>query len=68
MGWIDDFSDIDSVVAPVVKMLDHRCLNDIVENPTSENLATWIARALSALNLASVTVSETRKSRARWTP
>lgn len=67
-GWVMDFAELDAVVDPLVKSLDHRCLNDIVENPTSENLATWIAKRLSPLNLAAVTVSETPRSRARWTP
>lgn len=67
-GWVMDFADIDAAVAPVVARLDHRCLNDFLGNPTSENLAVWIAGELTDLPLASVTVSETRKSRARWSP
>lgn len=68
-GWVMDFADVDAVVDPLVKSLDHRCLNDLLENPTSENLAAWIAAQLArSLSLASVTVSETPRSRARWTP
>lgn len=68
LGWIDDFADIDAVIKPLVASLDHRCLNDLIENPTSEQLVEYVARCLSALNLVSVTLSETAKSRARWTP
>ncbi len=68
MGWIDDFAVIDAVAAPVIASLDHSTLNDQLDNPTSEQLAAWIAGQLGALSLASVEVSETRRSRARWTP
>ena len=69
-GWIMDFSSVDTVVQPLVAQLDHRLLNDIVENPTSENLALWLSRKMLdlGLNLASLEVSETAKSHARWTP
>jgi 6-pyruvoyltetrahydropterin/6-carboxytetrahydropterin synthase len=43
--------------------LDHRYLNDIpgLENPTSENLAIWIWRALSPVlpQLKEITIGET---------
>jgi 6-pyruvoyltetrahydropterin/6-carboxytetrahydropterin synthase len=43
-GWIMDFGDIKSALAPIYQQLDHHYLNDIqgLENPTSENLAAWI--------------------------
>ena len=47
--------------------LDHRCLNDIpgLENPTSENLAIWIWRALASTreDLRAVLVAETCTAR-----
>jgi len=48
MGWVADFADISAAFAPVFEQLDHRYLNDIegLDNPTSENLARWIWRAL----------------------
>jgi 6-pyruvoyl-tetrahydropterin synthase len=63
-----DFADVDSVVSPLVALLDHRSLNDFIENPTSENLTLWFAAALGALPLAYIEVSETAKSKARWSP
>ncbi len=43
-GWVMDFADIKTICDPVIKQLDHYCLNDIrgLENPTSENLAHWL--------------------------
>lgn len=43
-GWVLDFSEIKTVVRPVVDLLDHRYLNDIpgLDNPTSENIARWL--------------------------
>jgi 6-pyruvoyltetrahydropterin/6-carboxytetrahydropterin synthase len=43
-GWIVDFAEIKSAFAPLEKTLDHNYLNEIegLENPTSENIATWI--------------------------
>ena len=47
-GWVMDFADLKEAFAPVFDALDHRYLNDIdgLENPTSENLAIWIWRAM----------------------
>lgn len=62
-GFVVDFFDIEAVLAPALKQLDHSCLNDIagLENPTAENIALWTWRkiipALSAL--ASVRIYET---------
>ena len=65
-GWVIDFATIDEVVAPLVRRLDHRVLNELVglENPTSEVLAAWLWSMLKRdLPLLSrVTVSETRSS------
>ena len=46
MGWFIDFGDLEDVVLPVIKQLDHYLLNDIegLSNPTSEILAGWIFR------------------------
>lgn len=68
-GWIRDFADIDAFVCPIVATLDHHLLNDILENPTSENLVRWFAEKLGpVLHLHSLELSETTRSRARWTP
>lgn len=43
-GWVMDFADLKRAFKPLFDQLDHRCLNDIegLENPTSENLASWV--------------------------
>ncbi len=62
MGWVADFADIDAVVAPLVKQLDHRYPNDGpgLENPTSEVIAQWLLERLrkSELPVRSVTICE----------
>ncbi len=44
LGWVIDFADIDEAFRPVFERVDHYYLNEIpgLENPTSENLASWI--------------------------
>jgi 6-pyruvoyltetrahydropterin/6-carboxytetrahydropterin synthase len=63
MGWVIDFAEIKSAFKPVEEAIDHRFLNDVpgLENPTSENLATWIWEQLSAAlpMLSKVVVRET---------
>jgi len=62
-GWVMDFADLKAAFRPVYEQLDHRYLNEIagLENPTSENLARWIWRALapSLAGLAEIEVRET---------
>lgn len=73
LGWVIDFSGVDVVVQEfVVKVLDHRTLNDIpgLENPTSELIAWWIWQRLSAATfgdgrmLARVAIHENGRSTA----
>jgi 6-pyruvoyltetrahydropterin/6-carboxytetrahydropterin synthase len=42
-GFLRDFAEIDADVAPLIKKVDHRVLNDIegLENPTAEIIAAW---------------------------
>ena len=43
-----DFDDLARIVrTAVIDKLDHRHLNDTIENPTSENIALWIWRRLA---------------------
>jgi 6-pyruvoyltetrahydropterin/6-carboxytetrahydropterin synthase len=61
-GFIIDFWDLDKVVEPLVQMIDHRALNDIVglSNPTAENIAAWFLQRLSSNHVSAVRVYETK--------
>ncbi len=68
LGWVVDFADVAAAWKPLHELLDHRYLNEVegLENPTSENLARFIAERLdvpSPARLVSVTVHETCASR-----
>ncbi len=42
-GMMLDFGILKQTAAEeVVDVLDHRCLNDIIEQPTAENIAVWV--------------------------
>ncbi len=62
-GFVVDFFDIEQAFGPLLKTLDHHCLNEIdgLANPTAENIAVWIfARMKKALpQLSGVIVYET---------
>jgi 6-pyruvoyltetrahydropterin/6-carboxytetrahydropterin synthase len=46
-GMIADFGDVKAAVhEQVIARVDHRNLNDLLENPTAENIARWIWEAL----------------------
>jgi 6-pyruvoyltetrahydropterin/6-carboxytetrahydropterin synthase len=46
-GMIADFGDIKRVVKErVLDRVDHQNLNELLENPTAENIARWIWEAL----------------------
>jgi 6-pyruvoyltetrahydropterin/6-carboxytetrahydropterin synthase len=46
-GMIADFGDIKRTVQEhVLARVDHRDLNDVLENPTAENIARWIWESL----------------------
>lgn len=47
-GFVVDFAEIDAVVEPLLKLWDHKCLNDIIGNPTAELLAVWLATGCPA--------------------
>lgn len=63
MGWVCDFAEIDAVARPVIARLDHSMLNDVLWNPTSENLCAWLLRELATVpHLYAVEVCETERS------
>lgn len=49
LGWFLDFAELDAAWVPVFSVLDHRLLNEIIENPTTENLARWIGERVAAV-------------------
>jgi queuosine biosynthesis protein QueD len=63
-GWGLDFYDLDCVVLPHIRALDHRYLNDLpgLENATSEVLCVYLWQKLcnSLDGLSKITVWETR--------
>lgn len=68
-GMILDFTELSRIVKErVVSRLDHAYINDIIEQPTAENIAAWVwdqvAEDVSRPNcgLSSVEVWETRAS------
>ncbi len=69
-GFVADFFDVEAAFAPLLKQLDHFCLNEVegLENPTAEHIAIWIwQRAKPLLEpLALVRVFETPLSWAEY--
>lgn len=58
-GWIMDFADIDKQVRPWLSRLDHRIINDEIENPTVEiQLKWWWTRLSRSLPLTSLELYE----------
>lgn len=62
-GMIEDFDAVSRLVkAAVIGALDHRSLNELIENPTAENIVVWIWSRLAPElpRLAELTLWETR--------
>jgi 6-pyruvoyltetrahydropterin/6-carboxytetrahydropterin synthase len=47
-GFVMDFAEIDADIMPLIKMVDHRLLNDVegLENPTAEIIAAWFLQRI----------------------
>lgn len=46
-GMVQDFDRLERVVSErVLEALDHQYLNDLIENPTVENIVLWIWKRL----------------------
>jgi 6-pyruvoyltetrahydropterin/6-carboxytetrahydropterin synthase len=42
-GFVVDAEEIDRWVGSIIMLrLDHRTLNDVIEQPTAENIAAWV--------------------------
>jgi len=62
-GLAVDFSDLKEIVKrEVVDLLDHRFINDVIENPTAEVMAVWIWNRLAGPlpGLVEIELHETR--------
>jgi 6-pyruvoyltetrahydropterin/6-carboxytetrahydropterin synthase len=49
-GFVQDFGEIDAVMTPLLKQVDHKLLNEVpgLENPTAEIIANWFLVRLTA--------------------
>jgi len=68
-GMIMDFTELSDIVKErVISRLDHSYINDIIEQPTAENIANWIWDQIKEYvrrpncELSSVEVWETRSN------
>ena len=62
-GMVFDFVALkDSVDERVIRILDHSYLNDLLPQPTAENVAIWVWEQLRDLPLCEVRVWETPTS------
>src|SRR5687768_6620534 len=70
LGWLVDFAEVDQVVEPIIRQLDHQVLNEIggLDNPTSELLAVWLWQRIQPglPALAEVEVAETADARCAY--
>lgn len=48
-GFVMDFAEIEAEAMPLVRLLDHRLLNDVdgLSNPTAEQIAWWFLDRLA---------------------
>ena len=61
-GMVLDFDELAAIVeSHVIEKLDHRSLNDVIQNPTAERIALWIWDSLAQQveSLSEVAVWET---------
>lgn len=69
-GMLIDYKNLKSIVQDlIIKKLDHKYLNDILPNPTSEMLLQLIVNTLSEFwkdNLQRVRLYETTNSYCEW--
>jgi 6-pyruvoyltetrahydropterin/6-carboxytetrahydropterin synthase len=41
-GFVIDFADVKTAIAPLIEQLDHHLINDVIDNPTVENQLLWL--------------------------
>lgn len=61
LGWVIDYNEIKNQLHPLLKSLDHRYLNDILENPTTENLCEYFYKEAKKVlpQITQITILET---------
>ena len=42
-GYVIDFLELRKIASEIIEKLNHRNLNTLFDNPTTENIALWIA-------------------------
>jgi len=59
-GMVMDFVELKNMVnKEIISVLDHSYLNDIIDNPTAENIAIWVwNRLFDKLNIIEKTLYE----------
>lgn len=74
-GMVLDFKILKDIFKTEIKdHLDHRQLNDVIENPTAENILSWIVKKLEKrflghrISLFRLKIWESRDSYAEWVP
>ncbi len=69
-GMVLDFVELKNSIDPIIKKLDHHYLNDIIPNPTAENIILWLKAEISCTSLYSdlsrIRIYETPDSFAEW--
>lgn len=60
-GIVINFKDLKSIIQEnIIEILDHKYLNEIIDNPTAERMVVWIWERLEArLNLFEIKLWET---------
>lgn len=68
-GFVIDFADVKTAVAPFIEQLDHHYLNDIpgLENPTVEIQLEWLWARIKLPDLAELTLREGLSNAATYT-
>lgn len=57
-GFVADFADIKTEIAPLIHQLDHYLLNDVVANPTVENQLIWLWHRIKLPGLTELRLRE----------
>jgi 6-pyruvoyltetrahydropterin/6-carboxytetrahydropterin synthase len=47
-GFVCDFAEIDTLIEPLLRRVDHQLLNEVegLENPTAEMIAAWFLKGI----------------------